>query len=491
MPPLAPAGRSARSPLTGAPPIRTALLRAAPLRIALAALVLALLLASANRAWAQPRAELMLGVAGAPVADAWNPVRAVVRDAPGAVLRMEIDAGGLERGEVPQLVTARAAPAGGVQRIDLDLPLPSWRRVSWRIEQGERVLASGGLGARERDDRPLHLVVSARPARWSAAFGPEARVVVASSADLPTRAAGWDGVAALLLDGTAAAPADAIVVTAAAAGVRVLLPTEGPSGYAPLTRLVARGASSLGAGSLEGLSAASLAAGRLNAEPAAAWGREARRAAVAAGAAALPAPTWDHLPKLVVAGAAVGFAALVWTLLWLGGPAGFASAALVLVAASVAVPAAAPTDREPRTQGAVILASNGLGVRTDLIAVARLPEGASQLDGLFASLEPRRLGWNDGRTNVPLPAGGRTRLTGAPVVVTVPDDVREATAATGSDGAPEALRALVPSGGVVVRRENVWWLVHPSSGELAASARGVTHEAAMRAPTPVTAGATP
>jgi len=470
MPPLLLAGRDAGSSPAGATPIRSALVRAALVRAALVALVVA----SAGSTWAQPRAELMLGVAGAPVADAWNPVRAVVRDAPGAVLRMEIDAGGLERGEVPQLVSASAAPAGGVQRIDLDLPLPSWRRVSWRIEQGERVLASGGLGARERDDRPLHLVVSARPARWADAFGSDARVVVASAADLPTRAAGWDGVAALLLDGTAAAPADATVVTAAAAGVRVLLPTVGPAGYAPLTRLVAGGPSALGAGSLEGLSAASLATGRLDAGPAAAWGREARRAAVVAAAAALPAPTWDHLPKLVVAGAAVGFAALVWTLLWLGGPAGVASAALVVVAASVAIPVAAPSDREPRTRGAVILAASGLGVRTDLIAVARLPEGASELDGRFASLEPRRLAWDDGRTVVPLPAGGRTRLTGAPEVVSVPDDVREATAV--SEGAPQALRALVPDGGALLRRGNAWWLVHPSSGEPASSGSGVTRD---------------
>lgn len=440
-------------------------------------LALGLALALAGAATAQPRAELMLGVAGAPVADAWNPVRAVVRDAPGAVLRMEIDAGGLERGEVPQLVTATAAPAGGVQRIDLDLPLPSWRRVSWRIEQGERVLASGGLGARDRDDRPLHVVVSARPARWSDAFGPEARVVLASAADLPTGAAGWDGVETLLLDGSAAAPADATVVTAAAAGVRVLLPTEGPAGYAPLTRLVAQGPSSLGAGSLEGVSAASLAAGRLGAEPATAWGREARRAAVVAGAAALPAPTWDHLPKLVVAGVTAGFAALVWTLLWLGGPAGVASAALVVIAASVAIPAAAPADSEPRTRGAVIVASNGLGVRTDLIAVARLPEGTSELDGLFAALEPRRLGWTDGRTVVPLPAGGRTRLTGAPVVVTVPDDVREATAVP--DDAPEALRALVPSGGALLRRGNDWWLLRPATE---AATGGATEGATAVAP---------
>src|SRR6056297_2538989 len=171
MPPLAPAGRSARSPLTGAPPIRTALLRAAPLRIALAALVLALLLASANRAWAQPRAELMLGVAGAPVAGAWNPVRAVVRDAPGAVLRLEIDAGGFELGEVPQRVEARVANAGGVQRLDFDLPLPSWRRLAWRVEQGGRVLASGAWGARERDERPLSVIVSTRAVAWTAALG--------------------------------------------------------------------------------------------------------------------------------------------------------------------------------------------------------------------------------------------------------------------------------------------------------------------------------
>lgn len=451
MPPLPVAGRHARS--------RTD-------RVALVALV-ALALAVHGPAVAQPRAELMLGVAGAPVAEAWNPVRAVVRDAPGALLRLEIDAGGLEHGAVPQIVSARAAPAGGVQRIDLDVPFPSWRRVSWRIEHGERVLASGGLGARDRDGRPLHLVVSARPSRWADAFGPDARVVVATAADLPTRAASWDGVATLLLDGSAAAPADAVVVTAAAAGVRVLAPLEGPAGYAPIARLVQDGPSSLGAGSLEGVPAAALAAGRLGAAPPLAWGRDARRAATRAAAEALPAPTWDHLPKLLVAGVTIGFAASVWTLLWLGGPAGVASAALVVVAAAVALPAARPPEPEPRTRGAVILASNGLGLRTDLVALARLPEGASELDGPFAPLELRRLGWNDGRTVVPLPAGGRSRLSGAPEVVTVPDDVREASGVP--DDAPAALRALVPGGGSLARVGNDWWLLAPASSQDATS----------------------
>ena len=72
--------------------------------------------AAAGCAAAQPRAELTLGVAGAPVAGAWTPLRAVGRDAPGATLQLDLDAGGLERGEVLQTVRARVADAGSPDR---------------------------------------------------------------------------------------------------------------------------------------------------------------------------------------------------------------------------------------------------------------------------------------------------------------------------------------------------------------------------------------
>jgi hypothetical protein len=428
----------------------------------------ATLVAALGAAVAQPRAELTLGVAGAPVAGAWNPVRAVVRDAPGAVLRLEIDAGGFELGEIPQRVEARVANAGGVQRLDLDLPLPSWRRLAWRIEQGGRVLASGALGARERDERPLTVIVSTHALAWADALGADARPVPAAAADLPSRAAGWDGVDTLLIDGSAAAPEPAVVVTAAAAGVRVLLPRSAPAGYAPLVALLAEGRRAVGAGSIEGVPGEP---GTPLPPPQAAWSRPLRGDVVAAAAAALPAPGWRHLPRLWVLAGVGAFAALIWTLLHVGGAAGIASAATVLVGASLAVPLAAPSDAAPREEGAVVLTSGGgLGLRVPLTAVARLPRGESSLQGRWAPRDARPLRWEGDVTLLPLSAGGRARLAGAPEVVTVPDDVLEAPAAATSE-LPVELRDVLPSDVTAVRSGTTWWLSRRPAAQVAAVRR--------------------
>ncbi|MEX2501265.1 MAG: hypothetical protein WD336_02720, partial [Trueperaceae bacterium] len=128
-------------------------------RTVLVALPLLLPLWLAGAAVAQDRAGVTIGVAGHPVAGHWSDVVANVRDAPGAVLRLDLDAGGLYRGRVPMTLMRTFPTAGGAQRLAFDLPLPRWRSLTWRIEHDGRTLVSGALPARERDDRPLHLVV--------------------------------------------------------------------------------------------------------------------------------------------------------------------------------------------------------------------------------------------------------------------------------------------------------------------------------------------
>jgi hypothetical protein len=421
----------------------------------------------AGLAAAQPRAELTIGVAGEPVAGAWTPLRTVVRDAPGATLRLDLDAGGLERGEVLQVVRARVAEAGGVQRIDLTVPLPTWRRLTWRVEQRGRVLASGGLGARARDARPLTLVLSSRPSRWIPSFPSDARVVGAATSDLPGDAAGWDGVATLLIDGSTVAPEPRTVVGAAGAGVRVLLPSAGPAGYGPLAELLVDGPRRVGAGSLEPLPATPGLP--LPDAPLADWPRGLRAEAVAAAAAALPAPTWRHLPKPWVLIGAVAYVLAVSALAHVGGAPGAASAALVVAAAALAVPFAAPPEPAPTARGAVVLAGDGLGVRVPLRAIARLPRGDSELAGPYRPVETRPLRWEGGATVVPLPAGGRARLIGAPQLVAVPDDVRAVAAGQG-DRLPEPLRAALPADVVGLLRGDTWWLVRRPSGPTASRA---------------------
>jgi hypothetical protein len=421
----------------------------------IAALVVALAtLAPTTGALAQPRVEVRLGVADVPVAEAWNPLSVVVRDAPGATLALSVDAGGLDRGEVPQRLDALVAPAGGVQRLDLDLPLASWRRITWRVEQDGRVLASGGRAARERDERPLDLLLSARPAVWAERFEADARTLSVAASDLPRRPAGWDGVRTLLIDGTVAPPDPEVVVTAAVAGVRVYLPSDAPAGYAPLARLLDGGARRLGAGSLAPL--AGLGTTELPPGPTLA-------AARVALAEAVSAPGWAHRTAWIVAAAAVAYALAAWTLLRMGGVAALASVAMLWAAAGAAAPLVAPPEAKPQVDDALVLVAGGLGLRLEHRAVASAPAGRTWLDGTLAPLEVRAITWQDGRTRLDTEAGGRARFAAPPRVAGVPDDVREARPGVAPD-APPSLARLTPEGAALLRSGDAWWLVLDPEG---------------------------
>lgn len=406
----------------------------------------------------QRRAELALGVAGAPVANAWNPLEALVRDAPAATLTFTADAGGLQRGEVNQRASWTFPDAAGVQRLSVDVPLPSWRVASWRIEHGGRVLASGSWGARDRDARPLELVVSARPAAWADTFGDGARVQRVRAADLPQRAAGWDGVASLVMDGTVAPPRVEDVLTAAASGVRVLVPVGTRSGYDALAELVADGPRAVGAGSLEPL--ADPEAATLPEAPVVnAWTHEARHDVRAAAVAALPGVTWRHPPKPWVAVAAASYAVLVWVFLRIGGRAGVASSVLIVLSASLAVRAVS-ADGEVRTvTGAVALAADGLAWRSEFRETARLPRGTLRVDGVFAPVEVREVSWREGTTRLSLPAGGRVRLTAPPTLARVPEEVSRSDTEAGA-ALPVALREALPADVHGVAWNGTWWLWH-------------------------------
>lgn len=219
--------------------------RAAVLTLAAVPVVFAL-------AFAQPagdaQASVELGLGGNLVAGAWNPLQVTVRDAGPCVLRLRIDEGTLLTG--PRIVRYTAAVPGGsgVTVFDDDVYVPPFQTLSWTLSEPDRVLASGSLGAREADARPLQVVVSAAPGTWRDAFGGDARVVDVAASQLPARAAAYDGVATLLLDGTAAAPRTASVAAAAAGGAQVLLAGTLPASQADLGRLAGAGADRLGAG---------------------------------------------------------------------------------------------------------------------------------------------------------------------------------------------------------------------------------------------------
>ena len=212
------------------------------------------------------------------VADAWNPLRLTMRDVPNAELVIDIDQGGLREG--PRLVRYRAPlPAGGGMAVfedDIYLP-PRWRSFAWAVRSGDVTLASGTFDPRVAlNPRPLQLVSADGVGRWRALFEDlrnssdrggsrggsntggssplepdgtdgEARVIEVTG-NLPERAAAYDGVETLLLDGTAPAPRLEAVIAAAAAGVKVLLIDPLPQSFGPLRALAPEPAQRLGSG---------------------------------------------------------------------------------------------------------------------------------------------------------------------------------------------------------------------------------------------------
>ena len=208
------------------------------------------------------------------VADAWNPLRLTMRDVPNAELVIDIDQGGLREG--PRLVRYRAPlPAGGGMAVfedDIYLP-PRWRSFAWAVRSGDVTLASGTFDPRVAlNPRPLQLVSADGVGRWRALFESsngssntdgsntggsstlgtdgtdgEARVIEVTG-HLPERAAAYDGVETLLLDGTAPAPRLEAVIAAAAAGVTVLLIDPLPQSFEPLRALAPEPAQRLGSG---------------------------------------------------------------------------------------------------------------------------------------------------------------------------------------------------------------------------------------------------
>lgn len=198
-------------------------------------------------AWGQ-EIQFELGIAGQPVTGTWNPLRLRMRDQPRSTLRIDIQYGGLH--ETPRQLRYEAALEGGQGLYEFrdELYLPDWRSLSWQVRSDERVLASGGLDAREADDRALHLILSRQPGRLRARLPDEARAIDVLPGELPERMAAYSGVDSVIIDGSLSAPSSRALAAAASAGVRVVFIEPLASSHAQLASLLPERAQRLAAG---------------------------------------------------------------------------------------------------------------------------------------------------------------------------------------------------------------------------------------------------
>ncbi len=363
-------------------------------------------------------ARFTLGVAGQPVAEAWNQLRLELRDAPPATLTLQIDQGTLRSGEVPLTITHAVRGGAGISIFERTIFLPRFARLTWRLATTDRVLASGSLPGREVDTRPLDLLLSGAPGAYRSAYegavGPGARLVDVAATDLPTEPAAYDGVRSLLIDGTAAAPRLEAVAAAAAGGAVVVLRGPLPSSHSDLLLLLGGAeATRLGAGAVLHVEADAQAA----VEAMAALqmpGREALLAALLAEPLVRPdAPVRQLQVALVLAAYAL---ATLLLLRWAGTPGLVAALALAGTLSLVGWRLLRPAAPQLEGQLTLALAGDGLALESGASELLTMPRATLNLSGHRRPLRPTPYLVDDGGTHVQLERWRAVMFEAAPTL---------------------------------------------------------------------------
>jgi hypothetical protein len=358
-------------------------------------------------------AEFVLGLQGAIVADAWNPLRLVVRDLPEVELEVLVDRGSLRSGPVLTRYSATIPASGGVRVFEDELFVPAWRSLSWTVRSAERTIASGTVDSRLRDTRLLTLLISATPGRWLPLLPPEARAQDVAPSTLPASAAAFAGVRSVLVDGSAAAPRTEALVAAAAAGAVVVLAGDLPPGHAELSSLVAAGPLRLGAGWLvpadTGEAVAAMHAG-------AGYPLESVLSEVVSDQGRGQPP---GLGRFTVTAAMALYALLVLSLLRFGGSAGLPAALVVAVLASFAAWSVLRPERalieESRT---VVVSGGGIGLSLETLAMRSLPGGTVRVERPMRPVSPAAYTVGTRSTDIRLGRWQRELLVGRPFLAT-------------------------------------------------------------------------
>ena len=326
-------------------------------------------------AWAQAggasrSASLELGFGGALVADAWNPLRLVLRDVGPVTFELAIDRGTLRDGERWSVYRAELEGGSGLSVVEDEVFVPVWRSLSWTVRSGGLTVASGSVARTQADRRPLDVIVGEPgPVVRSRVIG--ARSVDLAADRLPLRSAAYDGVGRVIVATPSARPQ--ALLAAAVAGAEVVLTAAAAANPDLNALLPAGGERAVGAGRLVSIDAWRPA-------PDAAW-RPDQAALLSAFAAAeriaLPRPA-PVLPLLIAASA---YALAVLLVLRFAGVPGVTAALVLALGASLAV--WTPLRPERPTIDAtrdLVVGAEGIGQRWRLHERLTLPAQTLVLD---------------------------------------------------------------------------------------------------------------
>lgn len=353
-----------------------------------------------SRSLGAPAATLSLGVADRPVADRWNPLRVVVRNVGEATVTVTFDD---PSATTPPTFVGTIEVGGGLGVIDLDLPIPNVSAITWSIEADGAVLASGAYGAREVRSRPLQLLLSSRTVSATAGAWADESDVRISIADLPRRAASFDGVARLVIDGTTPAPEPETLVTAASAGVTVVLPDVLDGAYVGLSSLTSVAGRPVGAGTIVTL--ASDATGRTVRPP---WDV----------VPALDPPRWPHRTRTGLAVAVLLHLAVVLVLVQVQTASARSAGVVWIVASSAAGWAWFGIDGSSRATSGVLAESGSQIARRTVWSTTTDPHGGTLSHaGIVRPESPvTAVRWSTDTTDLDVPGGSTTTVSGPPEV---------------------------------------------------------------------------
>ncbi len=381
-----------------------------------------------------------LGLGGELVQGRWNPLHIEFRDQRNVSFELRIDQGSLRTGA--SLIEWRIDLSGGagLHVHQDDIFIPEWQSLSWTLSTDARVLASGTLNPRDRDDRPTVQVLSSAPARYAGLFGDDVRLTALAGSALPERAAAWDGASVLLIDGTTAPPRLEAVAAAAASGVRVMLLTPLPASYADLVLLAQGSLTRYGAGAIMHGTATELS--RLHGESDL-WFDPAAIDAALAGLNNVD--TGPGLAPAVIFSGVLLFSLLSLLLLRVAGVAGGAAAlGLGLLGVAAAWPALGSGSPQELTRLELAVSASGLTREFETASLFDRSGVTYELDGAWRALGP-----------VPFRrSGSSTELTSARWQVT--DLARRPALGSASgaalpteDPAYDSLLALFPAGSLL------------------------------------------
>jgi hypothetical protein len=363
-------------------------------------------------------AQLELGFGGALVAGAWNPLRLTLRDVGPVDLEIVIDQGSLREGTVPLVYRATVRGGSGLSVFDDEIFVPTWRSFAWTVRAGATTVASGSVPRGDADARHVDLVVTQAPGPWRMRLGTGARVVDVASDRLVARSAAYDGVRTLVVAGDGELPRADALVSAATAGVVVVLSDAALA--APALAVLAPAAPSawrrVGAGWI--VTEAALEPGPAVFEAA----RVDHAATVSAFSAVgrLEAPASIPSTRLLFGAAAYALAVLV--VVRFGGVPGIVAAATLAGAASfVAWSALRPPSPTLMTQRDVVIGGGGgIGQRWRLHDVLSLPAADVRVEAPARSILAIPLSTGPAGTTVALARWRAQQLLERPRVADVP-----------------------------------------------------------------------